>query len=63
MKNEINMGVLWGAMKRPNLWIVGIEEYHTNGKEKLFSTNYTSNFPKPKESNAYPGTRGLKNSK
>jgi hypothetical protein len=62
-KYEWNMHNIWGTMKRPNLQIMGVEEWdeiQTKDTDNLFNRIIAENFPNLK---THLGTRSLWNIK
>lgn len=51
----------WSIITRPDVEIMDIEEPQANGIENIFSK--IINFPKFRERETHPGTRGIKNTK
>ena len=59
-----NIQEIWDIMKRPNLWITGIEEVvQLKGTEKYIQQNQRRKRPQAKEGHAYESTRSLHNTK
>jgi hypothetical protein len=53
-------------MRRPNLWIIRVDEngdFSTQKTSKYLQQNYRGKLPKSKERDAHEHTRSLQNSK
>jgi cell division protein FtsL len=63
-----NIQDIQDRMRRPNLWIIGVDEnedffFLTQRTGKYFQQNYRRKLPKPKERDAHEHIKSLQNSK
>lgn len=59
--HEEKLGKLQNTSKRPSFQIMGTEDYHTERLQYIF--NKIIKNPTARERGAYPGTKGIQNSK